>query len=146
MTLLALALLTATPAPALDAPAVLERFKKLEGNWKSKDGLELSFRVISGSNAVVETLTTGPDKLLVSVTVFRLEGAELLATVDADTHQILKATSAALGVIRFDLTRGGGTVLAYATKDPDALRRETVGKGNTSKAADFTREYVDTLK
>jgi hypothetical protein len=143
MTLLALVLLTATPVPVVDAYAVFDRFKKLEGNWKSKDGLELSFRVISGGSAVVETLTSGPDKVLVSVTVFRIEGADLVATVDAETHQVLKAASALLGVIRFDLAKAG-TVLAYATKDPDALRRETAGK--TSKATDFTREYVDTLK
>jgi hypothetical protein len=141
MLLISLALLAASPAPSssVDAGPAFERLKKLEGNWKSKD-LWVSFRVITGGAAVVETVTAGADKSLVSVTVFRVEAGELVATVDADTHQALKATSASGSAMHFE---GKGVALTLGMKDADNLHRESSTK---AAKADFTREYVDTLK
>ncbi len=142
MLLLSLALLAASPAPAspsVDAGPAFERLKKLEGNWKSKD-LWVSFRVITGGAALVETVTAGADKSLVSVTVFRVESGELVATVDADTHQALKATTVSGSGMHFE---GKGVALTFGMKDADNLHRES---STRAAKGDFTREYVDTLK
>lgn len=145
MLLLTIALLAASPAPApsspVDAATAFERLKKLEGNWKSKE-LAVTFRIIAGGAAVVETVTAtaGADKSLVSVSVFRVEAGELVATVDADTHQVLKASSASTSAMHFEVK---GASLTLSMKDADNLHRESSTRGSK---ADFTREYVDTLK
>jgi hypothetical protein len=133
------ALLVANPAPADKAPdaaaAAFERLKKLEGNWRSKDGQVLALRVVQGQ-AVVEQLTQAGK--LVSVTVYRVEGAELLATVDAEAHAALKLTNATAQALKFE---GHGASVTLATPTADLLKREL-----KASAVEFTREYVDTLK
>jgi hypothetical protein len=137
------ALLFANPTPAdkpatdkgPDAAAAFERLKKLEGNWRSKDGQVLALRVVQGQ-AVVEQLTQAGK--LVSVTVYRLEGGELLATVDADSHGALKLTTATAQALKFD---GHAAGLTLTTPNADLLKREL-----KAGAVEFSREYVDTLK
>jgi sarcosine oxidase gamma subunit len=136
---LVVALLAANPTPgerATPAAAAFERVKKLEGNWRSADGSVLSVRVVQGGATVVEQLTQGGR--LVSVTIYRLEGAELLATIDAAAHAVHRLAATSPTSLRFEAP---GAWLVLATRDAESLKRETRGG-----AVEFTREYVETLK
>lgn len=148
MTALLLSLLiAATPAPAspVDAKATFERLKKLEGAWKSKDAQFLTLRVVANGAALIETVTVGPEKTLMSVTVYRLDGAELVATYDGDAHLVFKlAPGTSAGQLTFT-DKAGSAALTLSTKDADSLERE-VGMQGKKSAGKFTREYVDTLK
>jgi hypothetical protein len=132
---LVVAVLAANPTPGEKAAPAFERVKKLEGNWRAADGSVLSLRVVQGA-AVVEQLTQGGR--LVSVTVYRLEGVELVATIDASAHAVYRLAATSPTSLRFEAP---GAWLVLATRDAESLKRETRGG-----AMEFTREYVETLK
>lgn len=152
----ALALLAAlaVAAPA-DGSAAFERLKKLEGSWKTdvKDGplQYVMVRIIAGGTAVLET-TTGADRTNVtSVTVYSLEGADLLATSHgAGGASRLKLKDADQVAVRFDGSAKEARIatLALTTKDNKLALEQTVREGGreVKKSLTLLREYVDTLK
>jgi hypothetical protein len=150
MTLLVLALLAAPPV-APTGVVVFDRLKKLEGNWKSKDGQSLSVRVTASGRAVVGSLT-GADHALVSVTVFHLEGTELVAAFDGALHGALRLSSATERLAKLEARSDPSSPLLWlslVTKDADSLTFAVTtrnGANDVEEATALTREYVETLK
>lgn len=161
MSALALSLalaLAAPPAPApaatVDGAAAFERVKKLEGSWKS-DAKEANqyvmVRVVAGGMAVLETVT-GPDRTNVTqMTVYALEGQELVAThygTAGATRLKVKAADAQQLVFE-PMTKepkvlGLSLTLAEGKLKQDWAVRE--GYREVKKSVALLREYVDTLK
>jgi hypothetical protein len=141
--------LAAPPAPAApaDGPALFEKLKTLEGNWKAgeKDATRfVSLRVISNGTAVLEMVTGADRTKVLSAAVYHLDGSKLvLAHYGPSGTPRLEAR--ATGKLEFE---GKGASLSLVTLTPkadDKLVHETVGaSGKTS--LELTREYVDTLK
>jgi hypothetical protein len=152
MTALLVVALLAAPPVAAPGAAAFERVKKLEGNWKSKDGSTLSVRVTASGTAVVGSLTGG-DHALVSVTVFRVEAGELQAAFDGRGHGALRHQSATEQVVRLEARPDGAKApvmtLSLAIKDAENFTWSVTtrtGPKDEEESIDFTREYVETLK
>ncbi len=87
MTALALAvglgLLVASPAATAEPGSVFEKFKALAGEWEGqrRDGqaVKVSYQVLSGGSAVVETLTEFAEEVTM-VTVYHMDGDDVRMT------------------------------------------------------------------
>ncbi len=138
-------------AAAPDGAAAFERLKKLEGNWRSKDGQTVSLRLLGTGQAVLETVGLASDRGLTSVGVYRLEGQELVLVHDGeDGHAAMKFLLSSPETLRFEVqARAGPVAVTLTLRDADTLRRTVVtrekGK-DTARSTDYTREYLDTLK
>jgi hypothetical protein len=135
------------PGPA-DGPAAFERLKKLSGAWRSKDAQALTLRVLAGGGAVLEMRTSGSEQTLGAVTVYRLEGGELIAERDGARHSVLRLASASGEQLVF-ADKASGTTLTLSTASAGSLQVALVFRadaGEAGSAATFVREYVDTLK
>jgi hypothetical protein len=153
MPALLLGLLLAGPLAALDGTAAFERLKKLEGNWRSKDGQTVSLRAIGAGDAVLETVGLGSEKSLSAVAVYRLEGSELVVLHDGEGHAALRFLPTSADALRFEIrpdpARVGLVSVTLSVKDVDTLRRTVVTRAqgkDTARSTDYTREYLDTLK
>ncbi len=154
VTLAAPPMAPAPPVAALDDAAAFERVKKLEGSWKSeaKDGAQyVLVRVVAGGTAVLETVTGVDRTSITSVTVYALEGGELVATHHGATGATrLKAKSLdgqALGfepVSKEPKVSSLSLVVAENKLRQDWVVRE--GYRDVKKSVALLREYVDTLK
>lgn len=146
--LLVAALLMAPPGSV----ATFERLKSLQGNWRSSDGRVLSVRLTASGGAVVASLA-GADKSLTSVTVFRLDGDELVGLHDGLSHALFRPIVATERLIKLAARPEGPrphvVAIAYALKSPDSLTltitTRTAGR-DADEAIDFEREYLETLK
>jgi len=147
----------AAPAPAatLDGAAAFERVKKLEGSWKTdgKDGAVqyVAIRLVANGSAVLETTTAADRTSVTSVTVYALEGTELVATNhSAGGQSKLKASTNAGDTLKFDgLTKDAKVSGLHFVIKESKLRQEwqvREGGKDVKKAIDLLREYVDTLK
>jgi hypothetical protein len=148
--LLLSALLAAAPSkPATgEGPAAFERLKKLSGAWRAKDSQTLTLRLVAGGSAVLETRSAGPEQTLGAVTVYRLEGGELVAVRDGARHSELRLASASGEQLVF-VDKAGGTTLTLSTASSDSLQVALVFRSDAGEAGGggtFVREYVDTLK
>ena len=144
-------LLLLVPAAAPDGAAAFERLKKLEGNWRSRDGQTVSLRLIGSGHAVLETVGLASDRGLSSVSVFRLEGPDLVLVHDGeDGHAVLKFLLTTPDTLRFEApARAGPVAVTLTLRDAETLRRTVVtraGGKDLSRGTDYTREYLDTLK
>ena len=161
MSALALSLalaLAAPPAPAsaatVDGAAAFERVKKLEGSWKS-DAKEANqyvmVRLVAGGMAVLETVT-GPDRTNVTqMTVYALEGQELVAThYGAGGATRLKVKSADAQQLVFEPLTKEPKVLGLALSLAEGKLKQDwavkEGYREVKKSVALLREYVDTLK
>jgi hypothetical protein len=145
-------LLSAPPAGAGD---VFERLKKLEGSWKT-DGKDaavqyVTIRLVANGTSVLET-TTGADRTAVTtVTIYAMEGGELVATNHgAGGPSRLKAGASSGDTLKFESSPKDARVasLALVVKD-SKLRQEWTTRENgkeVKRSVDLLREYVDTLK
>ena len=125
-----------------DGSATFEKLKTLEGSWKtgSKDAPQfVAFRLVGGGTAVMETTTDTTNRSnMASVTVYAIEGGELVATRhDANGATRFKFKDADAASIRF---ADGAKTLTLTIKE-SKLKLEA-GK----QSLDLLREYVDTLK
>jgi hypothetical protein len=153
MSILAVALAVSLGGtPAAPGKTAFEQVKKLEGNWQA-GGKEtkayLSFRVVAGGTAVLETVTGADRTSITEMATFHLDGAELVMTsFTAEGVVHLKVAAASPRTVRFEAPKkAGGRAVALLFKDNDNLTREVAPGGGKPKAsADFKREYVDTLK
>jgi hypothetical protein len=157
---LALALVVSAPpaAPAaatVDGAAAFERVKKLEGSWKTdgKDGAVqyVAIRLVANGSAVLETTTAADRTSVTSVTVYALEGNELVATNHGTGGQSkLKASGNAGDALKFDGVTKDAKVsgLTFVIKDSKLRQEWQVREGgrDVKKSIDLLREYVDTLK
>lgn len=150
-----------TAVPVMDRPVmdrgvagaeVFERMKKLEGNWKSKEGHTLSVRVTASGRAVVTSLMA-VDRSLESVTVFRLEGGELQGAFDGASHGVLRLQGASELLVKLEARPDGAkspvVALSLAIPDADNLVWSVTtraGPKDEEASTDFAREYVETLK
>jgi len=151
MPVLALALAVSLGGtPAAPGKTAFEQLKKLEGNWQTggKDAKAyLSFRVVAGGTAVLETVTGADRTTITEMATYHLDGAELVMTAfSAEGAVRLKGTSASPRAVHFEAGKKGRAV-ALLVKDNGNLTREVAPGGGKPKAStDFKREYVDTLK
>lgn len=125
-----------------DGSATFEKLKTLEGSWKtgSKEAPQfVTFRLVGGGAAVMETTTDTTNRAnMAAVTVYAIEGGELVATRhDAGGATRFKLKDTADGSIRFV---DGARALSLTIKE-SKLKIET-GK----QSLDLLREYLDTLK
>ena len=78
-----LGLLVASPAAVAEPESVFEKFKALAGEWEGQrsDGetVKVSYQVLSGDSAVVETLTELAEEVTM-VTVYHMDGNGLRMT------------------------------------------------------------------
>jgi len=150
MSALLAGLLLLLPAAAPDGAAAFERLKKLEGNWRAKEGQTVSLRVIGAGQAVLETDAVNADKGLASVGVYRLEGSDLVLSQDGEGHAVLKFLLTTPDTLRFEAPgRAGVVAVTFTLRDADTLRRTVVTRAagkDTAHSVDYTREYLDTLK
>lgn len=151
---LAMALLVSAP-PVPDARGAFEVIKKLEGSWKT-DGKSgpvqyVTIRIVADGSAVLETTTNEGRTSLTSVTIYALEGSDLVATNHGPGGASrLKVYGGANDVLRFDGAVKDAKVaaLSLVVKD-NKLRQEWTVRENgrdVRKSIDLLREYVDTLK
>jgi hypothetical protein len=152
---LLLGVLVGTAAGASEGTAAFERLKKLEGNWRAKDGQTVSLRLVGSGVAVLEQVGAGADRALASVVVYRLEGAELVAAQDGEGHSRLRLVPGAgnADALRFEARleagQGGLVSVTLGTRDAGTLRRVVVTRAqgkDTTRVTEYTREYLDTLK
>lgn len=145
----------AAPAATVDGAAAFERVKKLEGSWKTdgKDGAVqyVAIRLVANGSAVLETTTAADRTSVTSVTVYALEGNELVATNHGTGGQSkLKASGNAGDTVKFDGVTKDARVsgLTFVIKDSKLRQEWQVREGgrDVKKSIDLLREYVDTLK
>ncbi len=78
-----LGLLVASPAAVAESGSVFEKFKALAGEWEGQrsDGgsVKVSYQVLSGGSAVVETLTELAEEVTM-VTVYHMDGNDVRMT------------------------------------------------------------------
>lgn len=145
----------ASPSSPVDAAAAYERVKALEGSWKSdaKDGpvQYVMVRVVGGGSAVLET-TTGADRTAVaSMTVYALEGGELVVT-HYGAHGVTRLKPRALDALALKLeapVRDGrvtGLTLGFSAKELTQDWGVREAGRETRRQVKLLREYVDTLK
>lgn len=161
---LALALVVSAPpaapapapaaTPAVDGKAALENVKKLEGSWKTdgKDGpvQYVAMRLVANGSSVLETVTAADRTTVTQVTIYSLEGNELVAlNFGAGGQSRLKATGTAGESVKFEGSKDARVSgLNLLTKD-SKLRQEWLvreGGRDAKKTVELLREYVDTLK
>lgn len=144
----------AVAAGAVDGPAAFERVKKLEGSWKTdaKEAAQyVMVRLVAGGTAVLETVTGADRTNVTSMTVYAMEGAELVAThygATGATRLRVKSLDGQQLVFEphskepkvLGLTLG----LAEGKLKQDWALRE--GYREVKKSVALLREYVDTLK
>ena len=125
-----------------DGNATFEKLKTLEGSWKtgSKEAPQfVSFRLVGGGTAVMETTTDTTNRSnMAAVTVYAIEGGELVAT----RHD-------ASGATRFKFKDADATAIRFVdgAKSLSLTIKESKLKVETGKQSlDLLREYVDTLK
>lgn len=75
--LFVLCLLTVAAKPAPFNPA-WEKLKTLAGDWKAKDGTKISFKLVSGGTALMESMAMGEGADM--ITVYHPNGGKVLAT------------------------------------------------------------------
>lgn len=147
---LLVALCLAAPPTSPDTSAAFERLKQLEGGWKTdpKAGpvQYVALRLVADGTAVLETNTAADRTTIASVTLYAVEGGELIATHHGPGGASrLKLIAADAGSLKFE---GGKearvTGLTLLIKD-NKLRQEWHGR-EARKPLDLLREYVDTLK
>ena len=154
MTALAFALavaLSGAPASAVNGKTAFEQLKKLEGNWKTgeKDAQNfITFRVVAGGAAVLETVTGADRSTITEMTTFHLDGGELVVThFSAGNATALKVAGSAPRALKLEAAKkGGAQSLAFLQKDADNLTREWSPGGKDKTSLELKREYVDTLK
>lgn len=141
--------LAAPPAPSApaDGPALFEKLKTLEGNWKAGDkdtARFVSLRVISNGTAVLEMVTGADRTKVLSAGVYHLDGGKLvLAHYGAGGAPRLEAK--ANGRLDFEGKGGSVSSVTLTPRGDDKLVHETVTAAGKS-SLELTREYVDTLK
>ena len=92
-----LGLLAVSPAAVAEPGSVFEKFKALAGEWEGQrsDGqaVKVSYQVLSGGSAVVETITS-PDEPTM-VTVYHMDGDDVRMThyCSAQNQPRMKASS-----------------------------------------------------
>lgn len=152
MTALLVVALLAAPPVASPGAVAFERLKKLEGNWRSAEGRVFSVRILAGGQAVVGSLT-GPAQALLSVTVFRLEGGELIAVHDGSARGVLRLSSSSERLLKLEARPEGAkaslVALALGFKEAERLNLSLTtraGPKDVEEATDFKREYLETLK
>ena len=146
MVLLTLLTSLAVSAAPLDGTAAFQRIKGLEGSWKAdakSQGTSLvTWRVLTGDRAVLETVSFTDKTKLDAVVLFALDKGELTATVhDGKEPLQLKLMSAAEG--RLEFGAGKGVTLVLTVTDARVVSRWV---GKEGGGFDVLREYVDTLK
>ncbi len=93
-----LGLLVASPAAVAEPGSVFEKFKALAGEWEGQrsDGetVKVSYQVLSGGSAVVETLTELAEEVTM-VTVYHMDGDDVRMThyCSAQNQPRMKASS-----------------------------------------------------
>jgi hypothetical protein len=152
MTALLVVALLAAPPVASPGAVAFERLKKLEGNWRSAEGRVLSVRVLSGGLAVVGSLT-GPAQALLSVTVFHLEGGELVGVHNGAARGLLRLSASSERLLKLEARPEGAkatlVALGLAFKEAERLTLSIttrVGAKDVEESTDFKREYLETLK
>lgn len=160
-TLVAGAALAAPPAG--QAKAAFDRLAKLDGNWKTQakdDVAFITWRVIASGAAVLETVSNADHTRITSVTVYAVEGDELVAShFGAEVaHPRLALKVADAGRLRFEVLAGDApkdakvahvSALLLVVKGEDVVTLEwttTAGGKATRRAVELKREYLDTLK
>jgi hypothetical protein len=149
--------------PAGQAQAAFERLAKLDGNWKSQakdDVVFITWRVIANGAAVLETVSNADHTRVNSVTVYAVEGEELVAShFGAEVaHPRLALKVLDGGRLRFevlgqDAPKDGKaahvSALLLVVKGEDVVTLDwtttAAGKG-TRRSVELKREYLDTLK
>jgi hypothetical protein len=104
-----LGLLVASPAAVAESGSVFEKFKALAGEWEGQrsDGemVKVSYQVLSGGSAVVETLTELAEEVTM-VTVYHMDGDDVRMThyCSAQNQPRMKASSVSPGarVVSFE--------------------------------------------
>ena len=93
-----LGLLVASPAAVAEPGSVFEKFKALAGEWEGQRGdgqaVKVSYQVLSGDSAVVETLTELAEEVTM-VTVYHMDGNDVRMThyCSAQNQPRMKASS-----------------------------------------------------
>ncbi len=93
-----LGLLAASPAAMAEPGSVFEKFKALAGEWEGQRGdgqaVKVSYQVLSGDSAVVETLTELAEEVTM-VTVYHMDGNDVRMThyCSAQNQPRMKASS-----------------------------------------------------
>ncbi|GMU58776.1 MAG: hypothetical protein AMXMBFR34_05390 [Myxococcaceae bacterium] len=151
----------AAAPPAGQAKAAFERLTKLDGSWRSegKDAaVHVTWRVIAGGAAVLETVSSADRTRVTSATVYSVEGDELVAHhfgegAVAHPRLVLKAQEPAR--LRFEVAPADVPKAAHAAalllvvKGDDVVTLEWTLAGGAKagkRAVDLKREYLDTLK
>lgn len=144
----------AATAGTIDGSAAFDRVKKLEGSWKTdaKEAAQyVTVRLVAGGTAVLETVTGADRTNVTSMTVYALEGGELVATHYGTTG----ATR-----LRVKAVDGQNVVFEPNSKEPKVLGLTLAvaegklkqdwavreGYREVKKSVALLREYVDTLK
>ncbi len=93
-----LGLLVASPAAVAESGSVFEKFKALAGEWEGQrsggGSVKVSYQVLSGESAVVETLTELAEEVTM-VTVYHMDGNDVRMThyCSAQNQPRMKASS-----------------------------------------------------
>ncbi len=78
-----LGLLVVSPAAVAESGSVFEKFRALAGEWEGQRGdgqaVKVSYQVLSGGSAVVETLTEFAEEVTM-VTVYHMDGNDVRMT------------------------------------------------------------------
>ena len=104
-----LGLLAASPAAVAESGSVFEKFKALAGEWEGQrsggGSVKVSYQVLSGGSAVVETLTELTEEVTM-VTVYHMDGDDVRMThyCSAQNQPRMKASSVSPGarVVSFE--------------------------------------------
>jgi hypothetical protein len=144
--------------PVGQAKAAFERLTKLDGSWKSegKHPVYVTWRVIAGGAAVLETVSAADRTRLTSATVYAMEGDKLVAShfgdgAAAHPRLMLKAQDAT--TLRFEVAsaevpkEAHVASLELVTKGDDVVTLEWAQAGGKARrTVELKREYLDTLK
>ncbi len=111
---LTLTLLTALPAAAGDAAAAFEQLRGLAGNWQGTNArgnpVEIDFELVSGGTAVLERLAIEGERPHDMITLYHLDGDELVLThyCEAGNQPRMKAVELGDGRLAFDFVDATG--------------------------------------
>lgn len=111
---LILTLLAALPAAAGDAASAFEQLRGLDGQWQGTNArgnpVEIDFELVSGGTAVLERLAIQGEHPHGMVTLYHLDGDELVLTHYCETgnQPRMKATELGDGRLAFDFVDATG--------------------------------------
>jgi len=154
---------SAVAAPPGQAHAAFERLAKLDGNWKSQgkdDVVFITWRVIANGAAVLETVSNADHTKVTSVTVYAVEGDELVASHFGSEvlHPRLGLKTHDAGRLRFEVLPADApkdakaahvSAVLLVVKGDDVVTLEwttSAGGKSVRRALELKREYLDTLK